>query len=249
MENASRGVNTCASLENIRATDASVGGERSQWGKLQNADSAAHTARYREWIEALRKGGLLPLERLLPTVAIPACGAVPPVMRRASARPLDAVTLAELRAHKWGYYFDFGEGTSTVNETSPEETNPQRDSRQRMLYRMNAIDGAIAALYGGDLAGKRVLDLACNHGAFALDLLVRGAAYARGVDIRPENIEKAKLLARHLEIENAEFVQGDVYDEPESKHEIVLCLGLLYHVTKPYELVELCYRLCTEMVV
>src|SRR5437762_350194 len=46
----------------------------------------------------------------------------------------------------------------------------------------------------------------------------------------------------------AAFSQGDIYEE-RGQYDIVLCLGVLYHVTKPYELVDLCYRLCTDMAV
>ena len=236
------------SLDHVGATGATVRNERAQWGRFDTADRAQHGNRYAEWTAALRKADLLPLERLLPAVEIPDCGALPPAMQRAQSRPLDPALLAQIRAHQWGYWFDLGHGQSTLGETAAE-TGVQRTARQRMLYRMNAIDGAIAALYGGALHGARVLDLACNHGAFSLDLLARGAAEARGVDLRPENIEKAQLLQRHLGIDNAGFVQGDIYAEAGGRYDIVLCLGLMYHVTRPWELVELCYRLCTGMAV
>jgi SAM-dependent methyltransferase len=236
------------SLDNVPSTNAAFRKELSQWGKFDSADPTLHGKRYAEWTAALRKAELLPTERLLPTVVVPDCGQRPPAMRHAEGRPQDEALLADIRARNWGYWFDLGGGHSTLGPIAAEK-GVQRTARQRMLYRMNAIDGAIAALYGGDLSARRVLDLACNHGAFSLDLLVRGAAYARGVDLRPENIEKAKLLARHLGIENADFAQGDIYDEREAAYDIVLCLGLLYHVTRPYELVELCCWLCTGMAV
>jgi SAM-dependent methyltransferase len=168
-------------------------------------------------------------------------------MARSEAQPLSPELLAKVRQHKWGYWFPLGSTETTLGPHAAEHAIARR-ARQLMLYRMNAINGAVAALYTDDLGGKRVLDLACNHGAFSLDLAARGAAFARGVDLREENITKARLLAAHLGLENVEFEQADIYEE-RRQHDIVLCLGVLYHVTKPYELVELCYRLCTEMAV
>ncbi|HLY06613.1 MAG TPA: class I SAM-dependent methyltransferase [Rhizomicrobium sp.] len=236
------------SLDNVASSGSAVRTELAQWGRFDTADRAQHGNRYAEWTAALRKADLLPLERLLPTVTVPDCGALPPAMGLAQSRPLDPALLAQIRTHQWGYWFDLGHGQSTLGAIAGE-TGIQRTARQRMLYRMNAIDGAIAALYGGALAGTRVLDLACNHGAFSLDLLARGAARARGVDLRPENIEKAGLLRRHLGVNAAEFVQGDIYAEAGRRYDIVLCLGLMYHVTRPWELVELCYQLCTGIAV
>jgi len=236
------------SLDHVHAGGATTRTAVSQWGKFDTADHAQHGNRYAEWTAALRKADLLPVEQLVPAITVPDCGALRPAMALAQSRPLDPALLAQIRAHQWGYWFDLGHGQSTLGETAAE-TGAQRTARQRMLYRMNAINGAVMALYGGALEGRRVLDLACNHGAFSLDLLARGAAQARGVDLRRENIAKAGLLARHLGAVNAEFVQGDIYAEVEGRYDIVLCLGLMYHVTRPWELVELCYRLCTGMAV
>ncbi|HEX3430732.1 MAG TPA: methyltransferase domain-containing protein [Rhizomicrobium sp.] len=233
------------SIESAQTAGAAVSTSIEQWGKVSANNSAEFPRRYSEWLNALRRHELLPIERLLPTITIPDCGTIPPAMQRVSETPLDPQLLAAIRGYKWGYYFHLGDGQSTLGEEK-NETAAQRTSRQRTLYRMNAINGAIAALYGGELKGKRVTDLACNHGAFSLDLIARGAAAARGVDIRPENIEKAKLLARRTRIEEAEFAQADIYDET-GQSEIVLCLGLMYHVTKQYELIELCHGLCTEI--
>lgn len=236
------------SLDNLASTGAAVRTEISQWGKVNTTERAQHGNRYSEWTAALRRADLLPAETLLPTIVVPDCGALPPAMQRARARTCEPALLAQIRAHQWGYWFDLGGGQSTLGAIAAE-AGVQRTARQRMLYRMNAINGAIAALYGGAPHGARVLDLACNHGAFSLDLLARGAGFARGVDLRAGNVEKARLLQRHLGLENAEFVQGDIYAETGADYDIVLCLGLMYHVTRPWELVELCHRLCTGVAV
>src|SRR5579862_788881 len=141
------------SLDHVRAgRTATLRTELSQWGRIDTADHAQHGNRYAEWTTALRRADLLPLENLLPTIVVRDCGALPPAMSLAQARPLDPALLAQIRAHQWGYWFDLGHGQSTLVETAGKK-GVQRMARQRMLYRMNAIDGAIAALYGGALRG------------------------------------------------------------------------------------------------
>jgi len=60
------------------------------------------------------------------------------------------------------------------------------------------------------VAGKRVLDLCCNTGGFAVYSAVRGAAEVVGVDIDGDVIELAKGNAR-LNNVRPRFVQADIF--------------------------------------
>jgi len=60
----------------------------------------------------------------------------------------------------------------------------------------------------GELAGKRVLDLACGFGFYTKQLKQRGAAQVVGVDISPEMLR----LARAQEHEDPEGIAYLVYD-------------------------------------
>src|SRR5262249_43907407 len=60
----------------------------------------------------------------------------------------------------------------------------------------------------GELAGKRVLDLACGFGFYTKQLKQRGAAQVVGVDISPEMVR----LARVQEHEAPEGIEYLVYD-------------------------------------
>jgi SAM-dependent methyltransferase len=235
------------SLDKAAQSGATISTDTQTWGKNSAADPAFHSQKYAEWIASLKRADIFPAEQLLPRIIEQDCVRWSPAMERSGQRPTSPELLAHVRAHNWGYWFPLGGGETTLGPASAERAITRR-AWQLMLYRMNSINAAVAELYGNDLTGKSVLDLACNHGAFSLDLVARGAASARGVDLREENIVKARLLAHHVGLDNVEFERGDIYEESGPGH-IVLCLGVLYHVTKPYELVELCYRLCTEMAV
>lgn len=86
-------------------------------------------------------------------------------------------------------------------------------------------------------SGARVLDLACNEGWFAHRMLEWGAAEVVGVDLRAVNVRRARLVRDHLGIaaERLRFLQADVHALPDDlgSFDVVLALGLVYHLENP----------------
>jgi SAM-dependent methyltransferase len=135
---------------------------------------------------------------------------------------------------RWHYEFDFN-GVSTPI-WDPGLTNRHQ---QRKEYFFSPL----IELYGGSLAGKRVLDLGCNAGFWSLSAIEAGADFVLGVDGRQMHIDQANLVfeAKQVEPERYRFVLADVFKldlSEEEPFDVVLCLGLLYHVSKPFELME-----------
>lgn len=96
---------------------------------------------------------------------------------------------------------------------------------------------------GGSLQGKRVLDLGCNSGFWALKAIEAGCDHVLGVDARQIHIDQATLVfditgvPRH----RFDFVTADACDVDLAAHgpfDVVLCLGLLYHLAAPEQLVS-----------
>ncbi|MEE6160238.1 methyltransferase domain-containing protein [Cylindrospermopsis raciborskii DSH] len=82
---------------------------------------------------------------------------------------------------------------------------------------------------GGSLEGKKILDIACLEGAYAIELSKQGASVT-AVEIREANIEKAKFAAECLGVlDKIEFIHGDILDVELGTFDIVLCLGIFYH--------------------
>jgi len=80
------------------------------------------------------------------------------------------------------------------------------------------------------------IDLACSEGWFGHRLLEWGAASVLGVDIRAENIERAEMLRDHFGIspKRLAFETADVYELADrAPFDVVLCLGLVYHLENP----------------
>jgi 2-polyprenyl-3-methyl-5-hydroxy-6-metoxy-1,4-benzoquinol methylase len=89
-----------------------------------------------------------------------------------------------------------------------------------------------------DLRGKAVLDVGCKYGYFCFEAAERGAKRVVGVDVDPDSIRKARLLADCLgrsvafeELDVEEAVIGESFD-------LVLCLNLLHHMRNPLAVLD-----------
>jgi tRNA (mo5U34)-methyltransferase len=134
----------------------------------------------------------------------------------------------------WHYQFD-------LNGVRTRIWDPKHVNRHEQ--RKNYFFAPLVQLCGGSLAGKRVLDLGCNAGFWSLSAIEAGAEFVLGVDGRKMHIDQAELVfeIKGVEVSRYRFELSDVFDldlTREDPFDVVLCLGLLYHVSKPIELME-----------
>lgn len=109
-----------------------------------------------------------------------------------------------------------------------------------------------------DLAKKpleqlRVLDLACLEGLYGIELARRGAQVV-GLEVRTANLEKAKFAGEVLGLTNYAAYLDDVRNLSREKYgefDVVLCLGILYHLDSPdvFQFLERIAEVCTEFVI
>jgi SAM-dependent methyltransferase len=114
-------------------------------------------------------------------------------------------------------------------------TIPSREDFLTQDLRLLAILRTLSAFYQGDLSGLRVADLGCLEGGFAMAMAMRGADVT-AVEARASNLEKARLLKEHFDLQSLHLVLGDVKDftlEAFGSFDIVLALGILYHLDDP----------------
>ena len=94
------------------------------------------------------------------------------------------------------------------------------------------------AIFPDDMTGKSVLDLGCKFGYFCFEALKRGADRVVGVDVDPESVRKARLLADCLGWKTR-FEQFDIEEKSlDESFDYVLCLNLLHHMKNPLSLLE-----------
>jgi hypothetical protein len=148
----------------------------------------------------------------------------------------------ELKGPPWMYPWRLRDG-SEVRVANAELPSIHRTRAELIEPRVRA---ALAA------AGSEAtaLDLACNEGWFSHRLLDWGASRVVAVDVRVKNLQRAALMRDHFGIrpERLELRQGDVFElapEDLGKYDVVLVLGLIYHVENPMGVLRLA-RACTR---
>lgn len=144
-------------------------------------------------------------------------------------------TIEEVRdfLSRWNHNIRLAPGIYTV---SVEDWYPEH----RAI--MNVIDRHLSGRY----SGRRVLDLGCFEGYFSLECALHGADVI-GVDAKEINIKKCEFVKSVLDVPNLSFVLDDVMNvkrEGYGSFDVVLALGLLYHLDDPFtflaQLAEVC---------
>jgi tRNA (mo5U34)-methyltransferase len=119
-------------------------------------------------------------------------------------------------------------------ETAPDHFlgNYPRDNWHRFAHAMP-----------DDLSGRTVLDVGCNAGFYALEMKRRGADRVVGVDSDPRYLAQARLASRVTGLE-LELRQLSVYEIGElgEKFDVVLFMGVLYHLRHPLLALDLLYE-------
>jgi SAM-dependent methyltransferase len=101
--------------------------------------------------------------------------------------------------------------------------------------RVARIARIVSDLAGGSLDGLRIIDLGCDQGNFAIELAQLGAGEVVGVEAR-DQVKDGVTQAQQLGLTNVRFEQGDVRAVTPESHgtfDVVLCLGILYHLDAP----------------
>jgi SAM-dependent methyltransferase len=132
----------------------------------------------------------------------------------------------------WQYRFELRPGVITPNSDEHHDWNLRR---RKLVFAL--LDGLVAAR--GGYGGQSFLDCGCNAGLWSFELHRRGARRIRAFDGRSVNVEKCELVreARGIDAKELELRTANVYDlerefEP---HDVVLALGLFYHLSNPVE--------------
>jgi SAM-dependent methyltransferase len=119
--------------------------------------------------------------------------------------------------------------------------------------RLKRVVQIVSDVAGKSLSGLRVLDLACLEGLFAIELSQQGAKVL-GIEGRIANIEKARFAKEVLSIDGLDLCHDDVRNlcaDQYGKFDVVLCLGILYHLTVPdvFSFLERVFEVCTGFAV
>lgn len=146
---------------------------------------------------------------------------------------------------RWHYQFDLRGQRTPVGGDRLVNRHEQR--------KQHFFD-PLVQLFGGSLKGKRVLDLASNAGFWSLCAVHAGCDYVLGVEGRKMHVDQSNFVfeAEDIEEQRYDFLLGDIFETDLRQFEpfdIVLCLGLMYHISKPVELMEKISAVNTDVLV
>ncbi len=134
----------------------------------------------------------------------------------------------------WHYQFDLKGNLTPIRKQNRVYRHAQRKKH---------FFDPVVELFGGSLAGKQVLDLASNAGFWSLSSIDAGCDYVLGVEGRQMHVDQANFVfeVKEVESDRYDFVVGDIFETDFRRFgnfDVVLCLGLMYHVSKHVNLLE-----------
>jgi 2-polyprenyl-3-methyl-5-hydroxy-6-metoxy-1,4-benzoquinol methylase len=176
----------------------------------------------------------------VPITQPPPINPVWPLPRRSGGPSEGEIREEFAKYDQWHYEYKFDGGLSfPVRHNLP---NPVFDAPDRPLQRFKHFMPYLVETQNGSLRNKRILDIACNSGFWSIQCALLGAEVV-GFDARADLIKQANLIKSIVSLNNVEFKVLDFWNmSPQSldgTFDIVLNLGILYHLPKPLEALEL----------
>src|SRR5665213_3125549 len=129
----------------------------------------------------------------------------------------------------WFYRFEFGAGLETT-PAIPASVVDIFDTRLQM------VNAAVDAHFGDRLRDIECLDIGCHEGFYSLAMARRGVRHVTGVDVREENLKRARFVAEAMGLCGIDYQCGRVEtlaSEQARTFDLTLFLGVLYHVEDP----------------
>jgi 2-polyprenyl-3-methyl-5-hydroxy-6-metoxy-1,4-benzoquinol methylase len=105
------------------------------------------------------------------------------------------------------------------------------------------------AIFPGDKQHLRIADLGCLEGGYTVEF-ARLGFQALGLDVREANIEACRYVQSRVNLPQLEFVRDDVWNiEAYGAFDATFCCGLLYHLDRPREFLDLLARVTKRVLI
>jgi tRNA (mo5U34)-methyltransferase len=143
----------------------------------------------------------------------------------------------------WFYDIDLPGGLqirSKVNETHPGIHTTRR----------TMVERALIEHFGVRLSKIRAIDLGCHEGYFSFALRNLGIPEILAVDVREENLSRARVLADLSNLSGVRFQTANCERLDEvvrERFDLTLVLGLLYHQENPIGCLRQAAKVCDDM--
>lgn len=151
-------------------------------------------------------------------------------------RDRDAIVARARQLAPWHFDIELFPGVRTASLNEPGYADPD-------LAGVRTIDPAkmakvIGAYYPDGLAGKTLLDVACNAGGYCFLARSLGAARALGVEARQHWVDQAEFIrsVKFAGSAQIEFVRQDIQQyvkESRESFDLTIFKGIFYHLPDP----------------
>jgi SAM-dependent methyltransferase len=104
---------------------------------------------------------------------------------------------------------------------------------------------------GGRFSGKRIVDIGCLEGYYAVECALQGAEVL-GIEGKRLNIKKCEFVKSVLGVERLTFAHDDAMRITRDRYggfDVAIALGLIYHLDDPFTFLDNVARLCDGFVV
>jgi ubiquinone/menaquinone biosynthesis C-methylase UbiE len=106
-----------------------------------------------------------------------------------------------------------------------------RNAQEEMGWRLKCL-----GIVPEDFRGKRVLDMGCGTGEYALWYAMNGAGMVKGIDLSDGSLKIANQRKAEGKIDNVEFVKMDILNPklPDNHFDYTYSVGVLHHTGDPF---------------
>ena len=151
--------------------------------------------------------------------------------------------IEQARAREWFYAYELPDGSITPTYHGID-IQAIHDTRWRMIER------SLEQQLGAERGSLTALDLASHQGWFSVKLAQAGFGRVQGIEARRSHIDDSRLMADIYGLEGLSFRQGDIHDvdaDALGQFDVVLMMGLLYHLENPVGALRTCRSLCRQL--
>lgn len=139
--------------------------------------------------------------------------------------------------------------------TTPADDVADDDDGAPMAALRHDFIRQMREIYPEGLAGKRLIDFACNAGGYCFWARELGVDHAFGFDIREHWIRQAEFVKQHRRVypvDRIEFAVHDLYDVPKlnlPRFDVTVFKGIFYHLPDPITGLKIAADLTNEILI
>ncbi len=151
--------------------------------------------------------------------------------------------IEQAHSREWFYTFDLPDG-STPPTYHGSDIQAIHDTRWKML------DSCLRQRLGDERGSLNALDLASHQGWFAVKMAQSGFSNVLGIDARKSHVDDSSLISRIYGLDQLSFRRGNIHEQDPrdlGQFDVVLMLGLLYHLENPIGALRTCRALCKNL--